>query len=249
LECPARHEDALHRSGWSGAISPQPNVWLLQTISHRHRSPALNGVQTEYTGKTRWSKNTSKINYWRTHPQILPLRPSLSRNLRLIRIEADQAYTADRHRPVTTEHGRLHERSRLVAPHFHNAFLCVHTTSPSEFSVHTGRIGALLRRLEWRGLSRHLRRRPGRPPLIGCKHRGRFRGPRCALKIKCWTPPNALAAAAARTLLLLLLLLRLGLRDLRDQFLGDGVAEGIEVSFEDDSAPLGTPPGLPAPGC
>jgi hypothetical protein len=147
LECPARHEDALHRSGWSGAISPQPNVWLLQTISHRHRSPALNGVQTEYTGKTRWSKNTSKINYWRTHPQILPLRPSLSRNLRLIRIEADQAYTADRHRPVTTEHGRLHERSRLVAPHFHNAFLCVHTTSPSEFSVHTGRIGALLRRL------------------------------------------------------------------------------------------------------
>ena len=48
------------------------------------------------------------------------------RNLRLIRIEAGQAYTADRHRPVTTEHGRLHERSRLVAPHFHNAFLCVH---------------------------------------------------------------------------------------------------------------------------
>jgi hypothetical protein len=40
-------------------------------------------------------------------------------------IEAGQVYTADRHRPVTTEHGRLLKR-RLVAPHFDNAFLCVH---------------------------------------------------------------------------------------------------------------------------
>jgi hypothetical protein len=39
------------------------------------------------------------------------------------RPEAGQAYTADRHRPVTTEHGRLLERSRVVAPHFDNAFL------------------------------------------------------------------------------------------------------------------------------
>jgi hypothetical protein len=36
------------------------------------------------------------------------------------------------------------------------------------------------------------------------------------------------------TFLRILLLLRLGLRDLRDQLLGDGVAEGIEVLRDRD---------------
>jgi hypothetical protein len=49
LECAARHEDTLHRSGWSGTISPQPNVRLLQTVSHRHRFPALIAVHKPST--------------------------------------------------------------------------------------------------------------------------------------------------------------------------------------------------------